>query len=72
MSPFLTVFVSLLLLTIAGFIISKLIPLEAFGTQGGALVQLATSHVPTEEDVYQWQQEKKRIRHDLVDLTGGW
>ncbi len=38
-------------------------------TSPGTLVQLETSHVPTQEDVMIQQRERKRIHHDLLDLT---
>ena len=43
---------------------------EAFGFSDGTLIQLSTSHVPTEEDVEQLRQQKRQIDHDLVDMTG--
>lgn len=38
-------------------------------TSPGTLVQLETSHVPTQEDVLFQQRERKRIHRDLLDLT---
>jgi hypothetical protein len=43
---------------------------EKFGTSPGTLVQLATSHVPTEEDVIDMIRERERVQRDLIDLTG--
>ncbi len=41
-------------------------------TSPGTMVQLATSHVPTQEDVdYYRRIYPKQVRHDLIDLTGG-
>jgi hypothetical protein len=38
---------------------------------GGTLVQLQTSHVPTEAEVRDEQHWlRKRVRQDLMDLTG--
>jgi hypothetical protein len=40
-------------------------------TSPGTMVQLATSHVPTQEDVdYYRKIYPKMVRHDLIDLTG--
>lgn len=43
---------------------------EAF-TSPGTMVQLATSHVPTEEDAYYMRYiYPKIVQRDLIDLTG--
>jgi hypothetical protein len=44
---------------------------DAF-TSPGTMVQLASSHVPTQEDVdfYKYVYPKQ-VRHDLIDMTGG-
>lgn len=47
-----------------------------FGREGfqspGTLTQLATSHVPTEEDVYYYQNiYPKQVRREITDMTGG-
>ena len=40
-------------------------------TSPGTMVQLATSHVPTQEDVDYYQYiYPKRVRQDLIDMTG--
>lgn len=40
-------------------------------TSPGTMVQLATSHVPTQEDVdYYRYIYPKMVRHDLADMTG--
>lgn len=40
-------------------------------TSPGTMVQLASSHVPTQEDVdYYKYVYPKMVRHDLIDLTG--
>lgn len=45
---------------------------EAFGTSPGTMVQLATSHVPTQQDVYFANEVLPRIvRRDLIRMTGG-
>ena len=43
---------------------------EAFGTSPGTLVQLESSHVPTEEDVREYEEEQRQIQRDLLDMTG--
>lgn len=43
---------------------------EAFWTSPGTLVQLETSHVPTEEDVVEMLRERQRVQRDLLDMTG--
>ena len=44
---------------------------DAF-TSPGTMVQLASSHVPTQEDVdYYKYVYPKMVRHDLADMTGG-
>jgi len=74
MSGMMTVFVCIGLLFLAGWILSFVIePVrEFFGAQGGEMVQLATSHVPTEEDAQMWEEEKKQIKKDLIDMTGSY
>ena len=43
---------------------------EAF-TSPGTMVQLASSHVPTQEDVNYYRNiYPKVVRHDLLDMTG--
>lgn len=40
-------------------------------TSPGTMVQLASSHVPTQEDVdYYRNIYPKVVRHDLIDMTG--
>jgi hypothetical protein len=44
--------------------------IEAFGTSPGTMVQLATSHVPTEEDAYFYKYVyPQMVRKDLIDMT---
>jgi len=43
---------------------------EFFGTSPGTLVQLASSHVPTEEDSLYWAQYAQQVNRDLKDMTG--
>jgi len=43
---------------------------DAF-TSPGTMVQLASSHVPTQEDVeYYKKVYPKLVRHDITDMTG--
>lgn len=72
LSPALTVLTSLVLLTIVGMLLESILPVEMFGSQGGAMVQLATSHVPTEEDVALLRDYPNRVKKDLIDMTGYW
>jgi len=43
---------------------------EAFGTSPGTMVQLASSHVPTEEDAEELRGYARQVNHDLIDMTG--
>ena len=44
---------------------------ELFGTSPGTMVQLASSHVPTEEDEeYALKGYAQQVNHDLIDMTG--
>lgn len=61
----LLIFVSILLMTVLPHI-------ELFGTQGGTMVQLRTSHVPTMGDLLDWEQEQKQIKREIVSMTGYW
>jgi hypothetical protein len=69
--PGVTVIVSLLLLSLGSVILTQIFPLkEMFGAQGGEMVQLASSHVPTAEDEEDWKKEAAQIRRDLINMTG--
>jgi hypothetical protein len=52
------------------FLATKHRVMEAFGYSAGTMVQLSTSHVPTEEDEDDLIAERRQIQHDLIDLTG--
>ena len=39
-------------------------------TSPGTLVQLATSHVPDENDVFAMRRYARQVQHDLIDMTG--
>jgi hypothetical protein len=41
-----------------------------FGTSPGTMVQLRTSHVPTEQDVYYWKNiYPKIVRREVYNMT---
>ena len=48
-------------------------PVETFGsTSPGTMVQLQTSHVPTEEDSYYYKYiYPKLVRKEIYEMTGG-
>ncbi len=64
------------LIGIAAFVLIKVLLAsrhrikEAFGYSAGTMVQLSSSHVPTEEDADELIAERRQIQHDLIDLTG--
>ena len=61
LTPFWTVMISIILLTIMTNILLLIVPLEEmFGAQGGEMVQLRTSHVPTMDDLDAIREEKNR------------
>jgi predicted PurR-regulated permease PerM len=75
MTAFMTVVASILLLALAGYIIAPYIKdqiEELFGAQGGELVQLQTSHVPTLYDVQGMEEARKRVKKEMIDMTGYW
>jgi hypothetical protein len=41
-----------------------------FGMSPGTLDQLASSHVPTEEDAAEEMAARRQIAHDLIAMTG--
>lgn len=72
-SPAIVVLLSLALIGLAAFLVSKFVPvLEFFGAQGGEMVQLATSHVPTEGDLEELQWEAQQRKKEIIDMTGYW
>jgi len=71
LSPFLTVVIAFLLVSIAGTVIVPFV-MEGFGAQGGEMVQLQTSRVPTMADIDEWKSEQKQIRKEIIDMTGYW
>jgi hypothetical protein len=74
LSPFVTVVIAFAALTLVGLILAPFAPLieEAFGAQGGEMVQLAASHVPTAEDARAWKREQQQVQRDLINLTGSY
>lgn len=43
---------------------------EGFGTSPGTMVQLSTSHVPTEDDVYYYKHVyPKLVRKEIYEMT---
>lgn len=74
MSAFVVVVLSFLLISLAGVVMALFVPplRELFGTQGGMAVQLASSHVPTMEDVDEMEEEREQVRREIVDMTGYW
>ncbi len=72
-SPMMVVLVSFLGLSLAGYILSRVVPYEAFfGAQGGEMVQLAAGHVPTAEDLEEDEEEQKQVYKEIVNMTGFW
>ena len=74
LSPFVTVIIAFAVLTLVGLILAPFAPLieEAFGAQGGEMVQLTSSHVPTAEDARAWKREQRQIQSDLLNMTGSY
>jgi hypothetical protein len=72
-SPMMIVIVSFLILSFAGYLLSLVVPYEAFfGAQGGEMVQLAAGHVPTAEDLEDEEEEQKQVYKEIVNMTGYW
>lgn len=75
LSPMLTVLLSLVLLSVASVALLVFLPEikeKFYGAQGGEMVQLATSHVPTAEDVKMMQEEQEQVKRDLINMTGSY
>jgi hypothetical protein len=74
MSAFVVVVLSLTLISVAGYVLAMFVPplREMFGEQGGAMVQLATSHVPTMEDVDEMEEEREQVRREIINMTGSY
>jgi hypothetical protein len=62
-------FVSLIS-SILALILLKRMMYEGFGTSPGTMVQLSTSHVPTEDDAYYYKYVyPKLVRKEIYNLT---
>jgi hypothetical protein len=68
------VFVSFGLIFLAGLVLTIGVGsrYEAFGAQGGEMVQLAAGHVPTMEDVREDREERRQMMREIANMTGGW
>lgn len=68
------VLVSFGLIFLAGFVLTIGLGsrYEAFGAQGGEMVQLAAGHVPTMEDVTEAKEERRQMMREIASMTGGW
>ena len=72
-SPMVVVILSFLGLSLAGYILSRVVHYEAFfGAQGGEMVQLAAGHVPTAADLEEAKEEQKQVYKEIVNMTGYW
>ena len=64
-------FVTAAVFAVAAFVVMRVNRREPFGTSPGTMVQLATSHVPTEEDVDFYENVYPRmVRKEVAGLTG--
>ncbi len=67
--------VSIIILIISLYInisirgIDRKYEISEFGTSPGTLVQLASSHVPTERDMMEYAIEKEQVRKDIYNMT---
>jgi hypothetical protein len=62
-------FVSLISCILA-LVLLKRMMYEGFGTSPGTMVQLSTSHVPTEDDAYYYKYVyPKLVRKEIYNLT---
>ena len=72
LSPFWVVMISSMLISVAGCLLAMVVPIETFGAQGGGMVQLRTSHVPTEDDIDAWKANALQVKKEIVSMTGYW
>lgn len=64
-------FTAFVAMTVAGIVVKHIQKdVKEFFQSAGTVVQLETSHVPTEEDVRAMRQERRRVHRDLLDMTG--
>lgn len=61
--------ITLIVLLFAVYFLNK-VKVETFGMSPGTLVQLSSSHVPTEEDIYEARAENERVKRDIANMTG--
>ena len=62
----------ILLLVIVVVVVAFIVMRKEGFTSPGTMVQLASSHVPTEEDYNYYKNiYPKVVRRDLIDMTGG-
>lgn len=55
----------------SAILLSVISPLREFFTSPGTMVQLATSHVPTEEDYNYYNNVYPRVvRREITEMTG--
>ena len=55
----------------SAILLSVISPLREFFTSPGTMVQLATSHVPTEEDYNYYNNVNPRVvRREITEMTG--
>ena len=61
---------AVVLVTVTLIAIAKRKLKEGFGTSPGTMVQLQTSHVPTEEDAYYYKYVYPRlVRKEIYNMT---
>jgi hypothetical protein len=59
----------LLLILITVLMYTTNAKIESFGMSPGTMVQLASTHVPTEDDMEMQLQEAALVQHDIHDMT---
>jgi hypothetical protein len=75
LSASMTIFLSVVLLSIASMVMVMFAPVVEelfYGAQGGEMVQLQTSHVPTLSDLDAMKEERKQVQRDLIQMTGSY
>lgn len=71
LTPFWTVMISIMLMTVAANLLLAVIDVEElFGAQGGELVQLRTSHVPTMSDINDLKKQQEQVKKEIINMTG--
>jgi hypothetical protein len=71
LTPFWTVMISIMLMTVAANLLLAVIDVEElFGAQGGELVQLRTSHVPTMSDIKDLKKKQEQVKKEIINMTG--